>query len=1518
MKKNDAFFAKSKKVYSVMLVAFAIIMAGMQAMAQTIDFGRSSSQVEVLEDNLKSTKIVYTYSGINSFGVEAERGVFSEIIIPGAFSVGALGTPKLPASKHLIEIPFGAEVSVKVLNYNMTEYNLADHGIEHLLMPVQPSLRKDQSVDDVPFEFEQKLYEKDGFISHEMATVEVLGVLRSYRIARLTVAPVSYNPVKGIIRVYNDIEVEVTYTNADQALTEYVKASTYSPYFDAIKNKLLNNGNRDYPNNPDLTRYPIKYLIVSDRMFETDLQPFIEWKTKKGFEVIVAYTDVIGTNYAQIQSYIHDQYNAGTPDDPAPSFILLVGDTPQITAVQGTSSGKMTDLYYASVDGDMFPEMYYGRFSARNSEQLIPQIEKTLYYEQYQFSDPGYLNKTTLIAGGDGTWNPRVGQPTIHYATENYYNAAHGFTDVYAYLTSPYTGCYSPERIAVGFINYTAHCSETSWGDPNLSQSAVNAFTNQDMYPLAIGNCCLAADFGYNECIGETWMRAANKGAVVYLGSSPSSYWFEDFYWAVGAFPIQGTNNGYVPTFEETTWGAYDGPFVSDYVSAGGTNFIGNLAVTEVHVQGYPSHSSPLYYWQAYNVLGDPSLVIYHSEGSENTVSHLPILPIGLNTYEVTALPGSYVAISKDGVLHGSALVDATGVAEVQIEPVLSSGDVDIVVTKPQRIPYMVQVPAAALVGPYVVLDSYSINDQTGNNNGLADYSETISLDITLKNVGADPSAALTATISGTDAYVSLTSAAVQNFSAVASGETTTLEGAYTFNVADFVPDQHLATFQMTITDGSDSWQSNLRITLQAPVLGIDATVVVVDNATGNGDGILDPGETADIRVTLNNNGNSVVNNLITTMVSTDPLLVVNTATVNHTSLAGQQSIELLFNVTAGADSPIGYPVNLGLSTVAGPSGVYTAEQNAMVVIGLIPDYLMSNGSATTCVGTFYDSGGENGDYSNNENFVFTFHPTTSGAMIRANFVAFETENNYDKLWIYNGSSESAPMVAGSPFMGSVSPGQVTALNAEGALTFKFTSDGSVTKPGWKAHITCYAPTAPPSCATNPNPANDATNVGMATVLTWTADDATSYDVYFGTNPNPAFIGTVDVNQYAPAMEPNTTYFWKVIPKNDFGPATGCDVWSFTTGGPEYIMANTTVTANNGMFYDTGGANGDYGNNENLTMTFMPVVEGAPMQFNFSVFDTENTYDKLFIYNGPDASAPAFPGSPFMGTASPGTITSTHASGAITFVFTSDGSVVKAGWAASFMMLGEMAIAPEAIPGEICEGSSTMLKANATGGSGTYTYAWTPAESLSDPTAANPIATPSITTTYQLVVSDGSAQMNGEVTVTVMPAAPVNLGPDTLMCVYETMVLDATTAGAVAYLWSPGGETTPTITCAGDDMGLGAHTVSVAVTHANGCIVTDELLLTVDICSFIVENELRLIVHPNPASNVLNIQLSGNAKQVTYYLLNYQGQVVYNSNELHVNGLHDKQIDLSGYAKGIYYLRLHSGTSTTVRKVVIQ
>lgn len=919
---------------AVVLTFCMLLSFGAFAQTFTIDLGTAKNEVVIIEDNPHKLSVEFSYKGINAFGITSDRGLFNEISIPGTFSVGELGTPKLPATKKLIEVPFGAEAVVTINGYNLNEFKLSDHGIVHPLMPVQPSLRKDQSPDDIPFEYREAVYRKDAFIEHPLASVEILGTMRGVQIARLTVAPVSYNPVSGIIKVYNDVDISVDFKNVDLELNQYIKASTRSPYFDAIYNTLLNNPLHGYPNHPDLTTYPVKYLIVSDPMFATDLEPFIEWKTMKGFEVIIGFTDVIGNTYSAIQTWVHNQYNAGTPDDPAPSFLLLVGDTPQIPATVGSSSGKMTDLYYASVDGDYFPEMYYGRFSATNSAQLQAQINKTLYYEKYEFADPSYLNNTTLIAGSDGYWNPAVGQPTIIYGTNNYFNTANGYTNVYDYLTSPYTGCYDPERIAVSFINYTAHCSQTSWGNPSLTQSMVNNFVNANQYPLAIGNCCLAADFGYSECIGETWMRAANKGAVAYIGSSPNSYWFEDFYWAVGAFPLQGNNNGYVPTYDETTWGTYDAPFVSDYVSTGGLVFVGNLAVTEVDIQNYPSHSSPLYYWQAYNVLGDPSLVIYHTEGSVNNVSHLEILPIGLDFYEVTAEPGSYVAISKDGELLGAALVGSTGTVQVEITPVVTSGMVDIVVTKPQYVPYMEQVPAVPLEGPFVTLNQYSINDPLGNNNGLADYGEDISLNITLKNIGSDPtSGPVIAQLTTSDSYVEITGSNSQNFGIILPDALATINDAYNLSIADDAPDQHVSILQLAISDNDTTWMTNIHLVLHAPSFSIADNLIIDDSTGGNNNGQADPGETLDLLIPTTNSGSSQASNITGVLTCLNPYITINSNNYAIPVLDPDQTTNAVFNITVDPDTPVGTPVFFEYNVSAGP---YNAENSFIVMVGLI------------------------------------------------------------------------------------------------------------------------------------------------------------------------------------------------------------------------------------------------------------------------------------------------------------------------------------------------------------------------------------------------------------------------------------------------------------------------------------------------------------------------------------------------------------------------------------------------------
>jgi uncharacterized protein (TIGR02145 family) len=122
------------------------------------------------------------------------------------------------------------------------------------------------------------------------------------------------------------------------------------------------------------------------------------------------------------------------------------------------------------------------------------------------------------------------------------------------------------------------------------------------------------------------------------------------------------------------------------------------------------------------------------------------------------------------------------------------------------------------------------------------------------------------------------------------------------------------------------------------------------------------------------------------------------------------------------------------------------------------PSYYMSNDTVITCSGNFYDSGGPEGNYLDNENFTMTFYPASPGAVIMAGFTAFSTEPGYDSLYIYDGPETESPLIGA--YNGTNGPGTVAATHASGALTFNFISDYSVVRPGWSASISCQLPVA--------------------------------------------------------------------------------------------------------------------------------------------------------------------------------------------------------------------------------------------------------------------------------------------------------------------------------------------------------------------------------------------------------------------------------------------------------------------------
>lgn len=115
----------------------------------------------------------------------------------------------------------------------------------------------------------------------------------------------------------------------------------------------------------------------------------------------------------------------------------------------------------------------------------------------------------------------------------------------------------------------------------------------------------------------------------------------------------------------------------------------------------------------------------------------------------------------------------------------------------------------------------------------------------------------------------------------------------------------------------------------------------------------------------------------------------------------------------------------------------------------------------------------------------------------------------------------------------------------------------------------------------------------------------------------------------------------------------------------EYIMSNGTVNACSGTFLDSGGAAGNYGNNETFVYTICPENAGQLVQLDFTVFNTQLNVDTMSIYDGPDTTGNLF--GTFNGTTSPGFVSATAAntSGCLTIEFTTNDSATTTGWEAT-------------------------------------------------------------------------------------------------------------------------------------------------------------------------------------------------------------------------------------------------------------
>ena len=832
----------------------------------SIPLNPSATKSGSLQSNsMSGFSTTFSFNSIESQSISNEKGNFSEISIDGSFPYGEVGSPSLPMVTRLIAIPEGATPSVTVNGYSESEYALTDYGISTLSAQQAP-VRKDIDPTTVEYVVNEVAYARETYTTDEIASVEYLGTMRGIRLGKLTIRPVAYNAAANTIKVRNDINVSVNFENANAALTQSMFASTYSPAFNSIYDQLLNKSifgqtstRGVYDDHPDLYNTPVRMLVICYSGFRNNasLNQWLAWKLQKGYYVDIFYTDETGTTASAIASFIRTKYNESVSAGNAYTYLITIGDTGQVPQYQtkNIDEDAASDIGYSSVDyainGDYFPDMYYSRISVENATHLANYINKVLTYEKYEFADGGnYLNNVIIVGGWDRSWTNNVAKPTVNYAKNNYFNASNttygGFENgtISTVISTSSTGGYSSSNGAYAginngacFVNYTAHGDKQEWQGPQFTAAQVATLTNTGKYFFAVGNCCLTGNFnntsttyspgsaiGTNACFAETMIRVPNAGAIAYIGCSPYSWWYEDFYWDVGAHRYSA---GTAPSTSASTMGVYDAMFIDDYWnSASSLLFIGNLAVSSAISSGYSTSSgsnggtgdygseysnSDVYYWSFYHTFGDGSVMPYITKPEENTVTIPASVMSGATSMTVNAVAGSYVAVTdNESTIYGVGVANSSGVAIVNFTNAIpATGTLYVVVTRQQYQPYFGTVDITIANEPYVSIESYSPQNVS--------FGTTNDLSMTLVNMGGVATEGnTTVNLTTSDEYLTLNTSTA-TFGVMTAQGGTASSSAFNFSVAENTPDGHVATINATISNGSHTWDGTLTITVAGP-----------------------------------------------------------------------------------------------------------------------------------------------------------------------------------------------------------------------------------------------------------------------------------------------------------------------------------------------------------------------------------------------------------------------------------------------------------------------------------------------------------------------------------------------------------------------------------------------------------------------------------------------------------------------------------------------------------------------------
>ncbi|MCB2202942.1 immune inhibitor A [bacterium] len=509
------------------------------------------------------------------------------------------GVPDLPVLNQEIEIPAGEVVDVQILDSKSYAGVLGEGEL-----PASIPDRAEDEVKCAPGVFCEVLQpdidtQEMGIFPETPAQLVNTYVIRGHQIAQLQFWPVQYEAGSQEVVIYEEISVRLTIGGADPRSASATSSQHASPAFEALLADSVMNYTPQYSVQTDRAGEGEGYLIVSPDAFISTLSPLVSLKESQGFLVTVAGLSTTGSSPDAIKSYIQNAYNTWSVP---PTYVLLIGDMDNggntMPAFIGDSNETVTDLYYGTVDGsDWVPDLFVGRLPARSTSQLTTMINNLVAYDGLTGTE-NWVKKAAFLASNDSNyWE--LAESTQNYVINNHTLPA-GYSG--SFPSNPQAGgdklfatTYSAGNANVvaavnnsrSLIAYTGHGSRTSWGGPYFNQSNIRNISSTGAFSVVTSFACITGDFNLTESFGETWVLQSNKAAIAFIGSSANTFW--------------GPDDIMERAMMDSLYSGTDSANV-----VGSFRFAGLMAVEGARPGTGTAQSR--YYWESYNVLGDPSL----------------------------------------------------------------------------------------------------------------------------------------------------------------------------------------------------------------------------------------------------------------------------------------------------------------------------------------------------------------------------------------------------------------------------------------------------------------------------------------------------------------------------------------------------------------------------------------------------------------------------------------------------------------------------------------------------------------------------------------------------------------------------------------------------------------------------------------------------------------------------------------------------------------------------------------------